>query len=163
MRTLALTIAVLAIAGTAQAAPPRQGVLVPGRSLGGVEIGFTPGQVRAVWGDRFGRCRNCRETTWYFNLTSYKPEGAGVEFRRGRVAAIFTLWRPLGWRTSRSVSLGENVARVTAVYGPLARTECGKYSALTLTRGSTVTTFYVLSQQVWGFALSRRGVAVCRP
>jgi hypothetical protein len=155
-------IGVLLLAGAAQAAPPREGVLVPNRSLGGLRLGETPARVRAGWGSRFGRCRNCAAQTWYFNLRPFHPEGAAVEFRRGRVTGIFTLWRPQGWRTSRGVTLGDNVARVTAVYGPLARTQCGTYSALTLPRGSTVTSFYIVDERLWGFALSRRTSSVCR-
>jgi hypothetical protein len=162
VRTAACSIAFLMSSAVASGAPPREGVLVPGRSLGGLALGATSAQVKAAWGQKFGRCRNCAETTWYFNLRPFKPEGAGVEFRAGRVAAIFTLWRPQGWRTSRGVAVGENAARITAVYGPLPRTDCGLYSALTLRRGRTVTVFYVLGEQVWGFALSRKGVPLCR-
>jgi hypothetical protein len=161
VRTLVALVA-LVLASGALAAPPRQGILVPGRSLGGLGLGATPAEVRAAWGPVFGRCRACRAATWYFNLRPFQPEGAGVEFRRGRVVAVFTLWRPLGWRTSRGVSLGENAARVTAVYGPLPRASCGTYDALTLTRGQTVTSFYVLDEQLWGFGLSRRGLSACR-
>lgn len=152
----------LVFASSSPAAVPREGVLVPNRSLGGLRLGDTPAQVRAAWGPRFGRCRSCETTTWYFNLRPFRPEGAGVEFGRGRVAAIFTLWRPQGWRTNRGVSLGESAARVTGVYGPLPRTQCGKYSALTLRRGPTVTSFYIVDDQVWGFGLTLRNLPVCR-
>jgi hypothetical protein len=161
VRTFAV-LAALVLAGTALAGPPRQGVLVPGRSLGGIALGATPDDVRAAWGAAFGRCRACRAPTWYFNLRPFRPEGAGVEFRRGRVVALFTLWRPLGWRTSRGVSLGENAARVTAVYGALPRRRCGPYDALVLPRGATVTSFYVVGEQIWGFGLSRKGWPLCR-
>jgi hypothetical protein len=155
-------LAAFLLALPAAAAPPRAGVLVPGRSLGGLELGATPAQVRAAWGSTFGRCRDCRHTTWYFNLRPFRPQGAGVEFRRGRVVAVFTLSQPPGWRTSRGIALGENVARVTAVYGALARTECGLYSAFTLPSRAEVTAFYVRDGALWGFGLSRKGIPVCR-
>ena len=156
------TIAALAVALPAAAAPPSVGVLIPGQSLGGVRLGATPAQVRAAWGTTFGRCRNCRHPTWYFNVEPYRPQGLGVEFRNGRAVALFTLWQPRGWSTSRGVALGENAARITAVYGALPRTQCGRYSALTLSRASSVTAFYILDNEVWAFGLSRKSVPVCR-
>lgn len=163
MRGLALAAltAVLA-AAPAGAAPPRQGVLVPGERLGGIALGMSGAQVRAAWGSRFGVCRSCPRPTWYFNQRPFEPEGAGVELRGGRVAAVFTVWAPEGWRTSRGVRIGDSAARVTTVYGALPEVHCGAYSARTLRRGTTVTAFYVLDEEVWGFGLLRAGVSVCR-
>jgi hypothetical protein len=156
-------IVALVLAGTASAAPPREGVLVPGRSLGGVSLGMTSAQVRAAWGSRYGVCRDCEgRTTWYFNRVRFEPEGAGVELRRGRVAAVFTLWKPSGWRTQDGLTLGDPEARITEVHGALTRTECGGYSALTLPRSSAVTVFYVFDGTLWGFGLTRPDVPTCR-
>lgn len=152
----------LAVVAAVAAAPPIHGVLVPGQSLGGVRLGATPAQVERAWGKRHGVCRSCRQTTWYFNFRRFEPQGAGVEFRRGRVAAIFTLWAPEGWRTNRGLRIGNNAARITEVYGPLPRVECKGYAALTLRTGRSRTIFYVLGEELWGFGLLARGVPVCR-
>jgi hypothetical protein len=159
---LAALAAALALTPLAAAAPPQAGTFAPGRSLGGLRLGMTEAQVKAAWGTRFGRCRNCAAPTWYFTYTAFAPEGAGVEFRRGRAAAIFTLWSPEGWRTTRGLRLGEPEARITAVYGPLSRVECDSYHALLLPRGRVVSAFYVASGRVWGFGLLRRPSPPCR-
>ena len=143
-------------------APPRPGVFDPGRSLGGLRLGMTPAQVRAAWGTAYGRCRNCRTPTWYFNYTRFSPQGAGVEFRRGRVDAIFTLWSPTGWRTTRNLRIGDDEASVTATYGALTRAECGSYRVLLLPRGRVVSAFAIVSGRVWGFALLRAPSRPCR-
>jgi hypothetical protein len=123
---------------------------------------MTPAEVKAAWGTTFGRCRNCRAPTWYFNYAPFAPEGAGVEFRRGRVSAIFTLWSPRGWRTTRGLRLGDPEARVTELYGPLNRAECGSYHALLLPRGRVVSAIYVADERVWAFALLMRPSQPCR-
>jgi hypothetical protein len=153
----------LVLAGTAAAAPPKTAVLVPGRSLGGVSLGMTQAQVRAAWGSRFGVCRDCgARTAWYFNRERFRPQGAGVELRRGRVVSVFTLWRPPGWRTSDGLTLGEPEARITETYDALTRVECGGYSALLLRTARTVTAFYVYEGRLWGFGLTRPDALVCR-
>lgn len=144
------------------AAPPRAGVFVPWRSLGGLRLGATAAGVRAAWGTNFGRCRACTATTWYFNYAPFAPEGAGVEFRRGRVDAIFTLWSPAGWRTREGVRIGDDEARVNQVYGALSRGECGSYRVLLARRGRVVSAFSIVSGRVWGFALLRAPSRPCR-
>ena len=158
----AVLIATLALAAPAAAAPPGAGMLVPGRSLGAIELGATKAEVERRWGRAYGVCRGCTRETWYFNYYAFQPRGAGVELRDGRVAAVFTLHQPAGWSTGRGLVLGDPVARVTALYGALVRRECGGYSALLLPGGGTMTAFYVLEDRLWGFGLSGRGVPVCR-
>jgi len=152
----------VALFALALAALPQQGVLVPGESLGGLRLGATRAQVTAAWGEQHGVCRSCRQTTWYFTYRRFEPQGAGVELRRGRVTALFTLWQPPGWRTRQGLRLGDEASRVRALHGPLARTRCSGYEALTLRRGRTLTAFYVLRDEVWGFGLLRAGGRVCR-
>lgn len=160
---LALTAGLaLLVAPSAAGAPPREGLVVPGRTLGGLALGATRGQVRSAWGTRYGVCRDCRAETWYFNRRKFEPQGAGVTFRRGRAAALFTMWSPPGWRTPQGLRIGDPQFRVSAVYGSLFRVDCGRYSALTMRRGRVVTSFYVVDEQVWGFGLSRPGQSVCR-
>jgi hypothetical protein len=153
-----LLLAALTVAG----ALPEPATLVPGESLGGLRLGATAARVTAAWGPTHGVCRSCRQTTWYFNYRPFEPQGAGVELRRGRVSALFTLWQPPGWRTPEGLRLGDDASRVTALYGPLPRVRCAGYDALTLRRGRTLTAFYVLRDELWGFGLARAGARPCR-
>jgi len=158
----AVLAAALALAASAAAAPPGAGVLVPGRSLGGIELGATKAEVERRWGRAYGVCRGCAAKTWYFNYFAFQPRGAGVELRKGRVAAVFTLYQPTGWRTTRGLTLGDSVARVTSVYGALVRRECGGYAVLVLPGPRATTAFYVLDDKLWAFGLARPDVPLCR-
>ncbi|MGZ4389739.1 MAG: hypothetical protein ACXVZL_10195 [Gaiellaceae bacterium] len=162
MRLAAAALAALALAAPAAAAPPRAGILVPGKSLGGVALRAPVNAVLRAWGPSFGICRNCARPTWYFNYDAFQPQGAGVEFRDARVAALFTLWSPPGWRTSSGVEIGDPAAEVTTLLGPLDRTDCRGYYALVLPQGGAVTTIYVVDDAVWGFGLSLPGIPPCR-
>jgi hypothetical protein len=157
----AVALTALALAAPAAAAPPRAGVLVPGRSLGGIALGASTQAVVRAWGTSFGICRSCARPTWYFNYTAFQPQGAGVEFRAGRVAAVFTVWSPPNWR-ARGVAVGDPVAEVTTVFGPLDRRDCDGYYALLLPQGGAVSDFYVVDEKIWGFGLSRPGSLPCR-
>lgn len=152
----------LALGASAGAAPPGVGVVVPGSSLGGLRLGATKAQVEAAWGQAYGRCRGCDAETWYFNYYAFQPKGAGVSFRDGRAVALFTLGQPAGWRTTKGLVLGESVARVTSVYGPLTRRECGSYYLLELPRGASVTSFVVVNEQLFGFIVRRKSELACR-
>lgn len=158
----AVLLAAATLAGAAQATPPSRGTVVPGRSLGGLSLGATRADVERAWGLAHGTCRSCPRPTWYYNSVAFRPEGVGATFRNGRVSALFTLWSPPGWRTSRGVAIGDSVARVTAVYGALERIGCGSYEVLTLPLRGSRTVFYVVDLEVWGFALLGRGEPVCR-
>ena len=159
---IAAALATAAFAASATAGPPGAGTLVLGTSLGGVRLGMTLDQLETTWGRAYGRCRGCPRPTLYFNLYAVRPEGAGVELRRGRVAAVFTLWAPGAWRTAEGVEIGENVSGVTATYGPMKRTQCRGYYALTLPSRRAVNAIYVVGQEVWGFGLLARDAPVCR-
>jgi hypothetical protein len=161
MRT-AVAILALVICSPGTAAPPGAGILVPGRSLGGLELGVTKAEVERAWGRAYGVCRSCRRETWYFNYYAFEPRGAGVELERGRVTAVFTIYSPGGWRTTRGLSLGDSATRVRSFYGPLARVACRGYEALLLRRRAATTAFYVLDDRLWGFGLLRPDVPVCR-
>ena len=155
---LATTLAVPA----AVAAPPGAGVLVPGRSLGGIELGATKAAVERHWGRAYGVCRGCTHETWYFNYYAFQPRGTGVEWRNDRAAALFTVYQPLGWRTDKGLELGDPALRVTDLYGPLEIVGCRGYSAYALRGRSATTAFYVLGDRLWAFGLSRPGVPLCR-
>lgn len=154
MRFAAALAVALALAAPAAAAPPREGVVVPGRSLGGVRLGAPMGTVTARWGRSFGICKGCRATTWYYNWVGFQPQGVGVTFRGGRADALFTLWSPPGWKTGR-VSIGDAVTAVTTAYGALDRRDCDGYYTLILRTAAGVTEFYVVDDRLWGFGVSR--------
>jgi hypothetical protein len=157
-----LTALGLALAAAASAAPPRAGVLREGQSLGGVRIGWSRASVIAAWGSAYARCRSCARETLYFNERPFQPQGAGVELRKGRVVAVFTLWAPAGWRTARGLRIGEPAARATATYGALLTRECGGYRALELPGQGVRTIVAVADDAVWGFMLLAADEPACR-
>ncbi len=140
---------------------PSHGVLVPGKSLGGVSIEMTHAQVRAEWGAGFGRCHGCAKETWYYNFRAFTPQGAAVRFTKGRVDAVWTLWQPNGWRTSDGLQLGAAAAEVTSRYGALVTITCGSYRALIRTKGHVTSVYYIFGEKLWGFGLSRPGASPC--
>jgi hypothetical protein len=140
---------------------PQHGLVVPGHSFAGMKLGASPARVRAAWGSRFGRCRNCNQPTWYYTYRDFQPQGAGVAFLGNRATSFFTLWGPRGWRTASGLTIGDPEIRITAVYGVLPRVECGTYAALVLRRGRVDTQFYVHRRKVWGFGLSPAGAPPC--
>lgn len=162
MRGAVALALVLVAAAPAGAALPKEGLLVPGRSLAGVRLGATRAEVLSGWGRRHGVCRGCRRTTWYFTYQPFAPQGAGVEFRRGRAVALFTLWAPAGWTTRVGLRIGDPAGRISELYGPLERTTCRGYSGYRLPQRGSITTFYVDNEKVWGFGLSRPGIPLCR-
>jgi hypothetical protein len=157
----ALAACVALASAPAASAPPAAGVLVPGESLGGIELGMTHAEVRAQWGGRFGVCRGCARTTWYFNDRPFDPKGAGVAFRRGRVAHVFTLWQPDGWRSRDGLELG--ASRSALEDELLARDErdCNGYTALVAPGAGADTAYYVFRDELWGFGLIRPRADPC--
>jgi hypothetical protein len=153
---------VLAVALAAVLALPQHGVLVPGKALGGVRLGVREAQLRAAWGPYVGVCRGCRHRTLYFTYGKFDQVGAGVELRRGRAVALFTLSLPTGWRTDKGVRLGDSTISVNGAYGALPRVECGHYYALVQRRGNVATAFYFKGDTLWAFGLMRASVPVCR-
>jgi len=139
---------------------PQHGALVPGRSLGGLRLGMTRAEVKGAWGTQFGRCGPCERETWYFNYAKFHPEGAAVRFRRGRLDAVWTLWKPPGWHVG-SLPLGASSAALAARMGALVTVPCGSYEARILTRADVTTVFYVYAGRLWGFGLSRPGGSPC--
>jgi hypothetical protein len=147
----------LLLAFAIAAQPPK--LLVPGQSLGGIRIGDTPARVTQLWGRRHGLCRSCARLTWFYNERPFKPQGLAVTFRRGRVAAAYTIWQPPGWKTTRGVRTGDPSASMTAVYGALPRVACPGYDTYSLGPGTRI---YVEDDRVWGFGLTRPGEPPCR-
>ena len=152
---------VVTLAGASAAAPPERGLLVPGESLGSVRIGMTKAQVEGEWGDRFGVCRDCAHTTWYFNYEPFVPEGLGVVFERRHVTHVFTLWQPDGWHTPEGLRVGEPAAEIARTYGPLDRRHCNRYYALVEPGVRAQTVYYVFDDEVWGFGLTVPEASPC--
>jgi hypothetical protein len=122
---------------------------------------MTKAQVRAEWGSTFGRCRSCTRETWYFNYRPFTPEGAGVAFLDGRVVHVFTIWQPVGWRTTKGLTLGALEGQVTQAYGPLPRRSCLGYDALVLRGRKALSAFYIHDGVLWGFGLTRPASSPC--
>lgn len=161
---LALTLLVSAPAGAdaTSSGLPARGVLTPGKSLGGVKLGDTQAAVKARWGASYTRCAVCRRLTWLYTYPSDGPRGAAVSFRNGRVAAVFTLGVPRGWRTTRGVVLGDPADKVQAIYGSLPWSRCIGYGALSIRRTGVVSSIYTYGESVYGFALTLPGEPVCQ-
>jgi hypothetical protein len=127
---------------------------VPGRSLAGIRLGERAAEVRVHLGRDYGLCRGCATTTWYFTYRIFEDKGLAVELTRGRVSAVYTLWQPPGWRTSRGLTLGAPQARVPHAI-PVT---CAGYEAFV--DGTSV--YYVVNGSLWGFGLVQRGRSPCR-
>lgn len=158
MVTLALALTLL-VSGPAL---PEQGVLAPGKHLGGVRLGDSQAQVRARWGSRYTVCAVCSSPTWLYGSRARSSAGAAVTFRRGKVTAVFTLGVPRGWRTTRGVRLGDPAEKVNAVYGRLPWSRCLGYGALSIRRPGSVASIYTYGESVYGFALTLPSEPVCQ-
>jgi hypothetical protein len=149
-------------AGEATGAMPTKGVLAPGKSLGGIALGDTVATVQKRWGSRYALCTICRRTTWMYTYRTGRLSGAAVSFRNGRVAAIFTLGAPRGWRTPQGLKLGDPTQHALALYRTLGWSRCIGYGALTMRRPGVVTSIYTFGESVYGFALTRPSEPVCQ-
>jgi hypothetical protein len=149
-------------ATAASAALPRNGSLVPGQSLGGIRLGEPAAQVRSALGGQYGLCRGCRTTTWYFTYKPFTGEGLAVELNRGRVSAVYTIWRPSGWKGPQGLRLGDPEAEVTALAGPLIPITCAGYDALTTDAPDARTAYYIVDSRLWGFGILPAHTTPCR-
>ena len=162
MKRAILLAVLLFVAAPAAAAPPRAGTLLPGRTLGGIRLGETSAQVRAALGDRYGVCRGCKMTTWYFTYRPFTREGLGVELTRNRVSAVYTLWQPSGWSAPKGLFIGAIEAQVTTLAGPLVVLTCSGYEAFTKDTSDVQTAYYIVDGKLWGFGLMRAHTNPCR-
>jgi len=158
MRAALALVAIVASTGSL----PKAGMLVPGQSLGGVRLGETAAQTRAALGGFYGRCHGCDGTTWYFTYGKWTRTGLAVELQNGRVAALFTLWKPPGWHTAGGLRLGAVEAQVTSLAGPVVPVACAGYTVLVRDAHGTRTAYYVVNGELWGFGLMRARANPCR-
>jgi hypothetical protein len=159
---LATTVIALALAAPAAAGLPKAGVLVPGRSLGGIRLGESPGAVRAVLGTFYGTCRGCPRRTWYFAYRPFDKHGLAVEFTGGQVSGIYTLWRPAGWHAPHKLGFGSSVLAVHKLTGASRTVTCTDYEALVRDSAHARTVYYLFDGRLWGFGLFQRGSSPCR-
>ena len=154
--------AALVLAAPAAADLPKAGTLVPGRSLGGVRLGESSRSVVAALGRFHGACRGCPDRTWYFTYAPFAKQGLAVEFARGRVSGVYTLWRPAGWHAPHGLRFGASPLAVHQAVGTLRTIGCPDYDAFTRDSPHARTVYYVFAGELWGFGLFRRGASPCR-
>jgi hypothetical protein len=159
---IATAVAVLVLAASAAAGLPKAGALVPGRSLGGIRLGESPRAVRAALGSFYGVCRSCSRKTWYFTYRPFDKRGLAVEFTRGRVSGLYTLWRPKGWHAQHELGFGSTPLAVHALVGSTRTVVCRGYEALVQDSARARTAYYLFGGRLWGFGLFRRGASPCR-
>jgi hypothetical protein len=164
MRRSLLTsaVAALVLAAPVAAELPKAGVLVPGRSLGGVRLGESPRAVRAALGTFYGNCRDCARRTWYFTYRPFDRHGLAVEFANGRVSGVYTLWRPAGWQAPHRLGFGSSVLAVHRLTGAGHTVVCRGYEALVRDSAHARTAYYLDAGKLWGFGLFPRGSPPCR-
>jgi len=142
---------------------PAHGVLAPGISLAGVHIGDTTAKVKSVWGKNYKLCPDCKGTYWYYIYKTGEPLGAAVKFdKAGKVVAAFTLGSPTGWRTKEGLGMGEQIDKVTRLYGQVGWHVCLGYGAMSMRNGTTVTSIYTTGEAVYGFAITAPSEPICQ-
>ena len=162
MRLAAVVATALVLSPAALAGLPSPGKLIPGRSLAGVRIGEPQRSVQATLGRSYGVCNGCAVPTWYFNVREFDQHGLGVEFTKGRVSAVYTIWQPDGWTGPKGLTLGALQAEVDASAGPIFQVTCAGYTAWVNDGKSVRTVYYILNGSLWGFGLVRAHANPCR-
>ena len=142
---------------------PLHGVLAPGVSLAGVHIGDTAARVKSVWGWNYKLCPDCKGIYWYYLYTHGDALGAAVKFNKaGKVVAVFTLGSPNGWRTKEGLGMGEQIDKVTSLYGQVGWHACIGYGAMSMRSRSSVTSIYTSGAVVYGFAITAPAEPICQ-
>jgi hypothetical protein len=69
------------VAGARSTNFPAKGLVVPGRSIGGITLGMTEAQVEQRWGHNFAVCTKCGPNLlWLFEYPGSEPLGAAIKF-----------------------------------------------------------------------------------
>jgi hypothetical protein len=159
---IACAVAAFLLAAPAAADLPKAGALVPGRSLGGIRIGESQQAVHAALGRFYGVCRDCSRPTWYFTYRPFARQGLGVEFARGRVSAVYTLWHPSGWHAQHKLGFGTLPLVVHKLVGRTTTVVCPGYDVLVRDSRHARDAYFLYGGRLWGFGLFRRGATPCR-
>jgi hypothetical protein len=143
---------------------PVRGVLVVGNNLAGVKVGHSQARVRALWGKPPRVCTTypCSDPTWIYLYPRGEPLGAAVRFRNKKVVAVFTLGAVPGWKSSNGVTIADPASKVYDLYDKPKYTKCVGFEALSVPGKGVVTSFYLTSGVVYGFALTIPGLTVCQ-
>jgi len=136
------------------------GILVRGKSLGGVKLGESASAVRALWGSDYTVLPG-QPTTWLYWSPTGDSFGAAVSFRHRVVTAVFTLGAITGWRTSDGVRPGQLLSTFNNPGPSTTQVACIGYGAVSTRSGSAVTSILMTGQSVYGFALTRPSEPVC--
>jgi hypothetical protein len=158
MRLALALVALVSSTGTL----PKAGTLDPGRSLAGIRLGESQAQVRATLGRFYGVCDGCTTPTWYFTYGKWTRTGLAVELESGRVSAVYTVWRPPGWRTTAGLRLGAPRGQVSSFAGQVVHVFCTGYETLVRDTHGTRTVYYLLHGTLWGFGLMKARANPCR-
>jgi hypothetical protein len=148
----------------ASARLPTRGVLVVGNNLAGVKIGQSQARVQQLWG-RPGRvCTTypCVDPTWIYLYPRGEPLGAAVRFKKKKVVAVFTLGAVPGWRSTNGIAIADPASKVYDRYDKTKYTKCIGFEAISIPGDGVVTSFYLTSGVVYGFALTIPGLTVCQ-
>jgi hypothetical protein len=120
----------LALAASGRLPHPKNTVIVANRSIGGVSIGMSMKQARAIWG-RGARCHSNGETGIVYegcDWTGSDAQGeAAIEAKSGKVYSIeidagsrdgvHTYTGPLiKWKLKRTLHLGSEVSAIASVF-----------------------------------------------
>ena len=68
-------------------------------------------------GTFYGACRDCGRKTWYLTYRPFGRQGLAVEFSRGRVSGVYTLWRPARWHATAQARSRRTGARRASARG----------------------------------------------
>ena len=171
---VAFALAAVAGAKADRANFPSKGIVVPGVSIGGIQIGMTEQQVLARWGQGFEVCVTCGPTlTWLYEYKGSEPLGAAIRFdveavsttrypATGKVIAVFTLGSPLGWGTKGKVMMFDPVRNVYNVLTHPRTVPCIGYAALVVPAGRNSMSIYTTGGVVYGFALTAHSEPPCQ-
>jgi hypothetical protein len=140
---------------------PVNGILVRGKSLGGVQLGESASAVRALWGSDYTILPG-QPTTWLYMSPTGAPFGAGVSFRHRAVTAVFTLGGIAGWRTNDGLRTRQLLTSFNDPGPSTTQTACIGYGAVSTRSGGAVTSIFMQGQAIYGFALTRPYEPICR-